>query len=130
MARKKAATIETIPMTCPCGETHSNDQLEAAGGCPNGGEPFVAPPFNESPKDRKARWNAEASKALVGKRIVAVRWLTDQEVKTLGWYQSAICLHLDDGTVIFPSQDDEGNGAGALFGQGPNGEDQTWPTGV
>lgn len=130
---KSSAAVETISMTCPCGETHSNAQLERAGGCPNGGKPFQlfrdgsGPPVGETKPECRKRWAKDASAKLVGRRIVAVRWLTQAEVETLGWYQSAIVLHLDDGTVLWPSRDDEGNDAGALFGQGPKGEEQTWP---
>lgn len=83
-----------------------------------------------SADDRKREWVRKATQALCGKRITSVRWLTQAEVEALGWYESAIVLTLDDGTMLFPSQDDEGNGAGALFGQGPDGKEQTWPTGV
>jgi hypothetical protein len=36
-------------------------------------------------------------------------------MENLGWDKSGIVLMLDDGTYIYPSRDDEGNGAGALF---------------
>jgi len=45
----------------------------------------------------------------------------------MGWYSRPIVIHLDDGSMIFPSQDDEGNDGGALFGQGPDGKDLTFP---
>jgi len=63
----------------------------------------------------KQDWGGQATKALVGKKIVAARYLNDDEVESLGWFKSAIVLMLDDGTYIYPSRDDEGNGAGALF---------------
>ena len=63
----------------------------------------------------KKDWGDQATKALVGKKIVAARYLNDDEVESLGWYKSAIVLLLDDGTYVYPSRDDEGNGAGALF---------------
>lgn len=44
-----------------------------------------------------------------------VRYLTEAEKNNLGWYRRSIVLHLDDGNIIYPSQDDEGNDAGALF---------------
>lgn len=73
------------------------------------------------------RWSKEAQKHLLGRRIVEVRYLTDAEAKALGWYERSVVLVLDNGALFFPSQDDEGNGAGALFGQGPNGEEITIP---
>jgi hypothetical protein len=36
-------------------------------------------------------------------------------MKGLYWFERGIVLELDDGTSIFPSRDDEGNGPGALF---------------
>ena len=57
----------------------------------------------------------DLSKKLVGRKIVLTRYLTDEEVTDMGWDQKAIVIFLDDGTYLFPSRDDEGNGAGALF---------------
>jgi hypothetical protein len=73
------------------------------------------------------RWSKYAEGHFLGKKIVAVRYLTDKEQESLGWDQSAVVLQLDDGTLIFPSQDDEGNGAGALFGQTKDGKEITCP---
>ena len=80
--------------------------------------------------DRKAivaRWTAEAKKHLVGRRIREVRYLTPEEVKALGWHSSTLVIQLDNGAIFYASADDEGNDAGALFGQGPNGEEITIP---
>jgi hypothetical protein len=44
----------------------------------------------------------------------------------LGWSSRSIVIHFTDGTVIFPSADDEGNNAGALFGMNKEG-DLTFP---
>ena len=60
-------------------------------------------------------WAKDAAKLLLGRRIVTVRYLTIKEIKALGWLGSSIVLQLDDGTAIYPSRDDEGNGPGALF---------------
>ncbi|MDA0345364.1 MAG: hypothetical protein O3C54_05320 [Proteobacteria bacterium] len=75
----------------------------------------------------KVRWAKEADKYLLGRKIIGTRYLTDEEVEGLGWYNSAIVLILDDGTLIFPSCDDEGNNAGAIFGQFKNGKEITIP---
>ena len=61
------------------------------------------------------RWTEKASKALLGRTIVEVRYLTDIEQKDLGWYESTLVIGLDDGTYFWPSRDDEGNDAGSLF---------------
>lgn len=62
-----------------------------------------------------SRWTKAAQGLLVGKKIAAVSYLTEEELTELGWDSSCIAIELDDGTVIFASQDDEGNGPGALF---------------
>lgn len=72
-------------------------------------------------------WERRASEKLVGKRVKGVRYLTKGEVEALGWCASALVLEFEDGTLLFPSRDDEGNGAGALFGQGPKNEELTFP---
>jgi hypothetical protein len=60
-------------------------------------------------------WVKAAEKSLKGRTIVAVRWLTQQEADDLGWGSRAPVLVLDDGNMVYPSADDEGNDAGALF---------------
>lgn len=70
---------------------------------------------NETPEQNRARWTKTASDLLLGKKIVAVRYLNDEEMQTLGWETRCVVIQLDDGNLIFPSCDDEGNGAGALF---------------
>jgi len=61
------------------------------------------------------RWTDIATNLLVGRTIVAARYLAKDEAKRLGWHQRSVIFELDNGTLIFPSMDDEGNGAGALF---------------
>lgn len=61
-----------------------------------------------------AYWTKEANRILANKKIVQVRYMTDQEQEVFGWNHKAIILQLDDGTLVFPSRDDEGNDAGAL----------------
>lgn len=60
-------------------------------------------------------WDEKAKKLLEGRTIVSVSYLTSTDVEMLGWNYSAIVLTLDDGTHVYPSKDDEGNDAGALF---------------
>ncbi len=75
----------------------------------------------------KLRWRTEAEKHLLGRKIIDVRWMTDDEQDGFAWQNAALMLLLDNGTVIWPSADDEGNDAGALFGLTPAGEDFTLP---
>ena len=61
------------------------------------------------------RWTQEAAAKLQGRTIKAVRYMTEEEQEACGWYSRAVVLVLDDGHAIWPSRDDEGNDAGALF---------------
>lgn len=60
-------------------------------------------------------WTKRIKEKLVGRKIVDVKYMSKQDMDTLGWDDRAVLLVLDDGNVIWPSRDDEGNGAGALF---------------
>lgn len=57
----------------------------------------------------------QASLVLVGRKIKSVRYLSAEEAENLGWYSRSVVIELDNGTLIWPSSDDEGNNAGALF---------------
>lgn len=63
----------------------------------------------------ETRWTNEARRQLEGRRIVKVRYMTAAEADSLGWGVRAVVMQLDDGNLIYPSADDEGNDAGALF---------------
>jgi hypothetical protein len=56
--------------------------------------------------------------ALVGRRIVEVRAMSMRELEAEGWPpdETVPVLVLDNGAILFPSRDEEGNGPGALFG--------------
>jgi hypothetical protein len=73
------------------------------------------------------KWEREARSHLKGKTVKDVRYLTDEEKESLGWFHHVPVIIFDDGTLIFPSRDDEGNDGGALFGQAPDGNDFTLP---
>jgi hypothetical protein len=60
-------------------------------------------------------WEKKAAQVLVGRTIKAVRYLYPEEVENLGWYSRSVVFELDNGTLVWPSADDEGNDAGALF---------------
>ncbi len=61
---------------------------------------------------------------LVGKTIVAVREMTQEELEHEGWSNRLLVpvLVLSDGTKLYCSRDEEGNGPGALFGMTLDGE--------
>jgi hypothetical protein len=73
------------------------------------------------------RWEKHAKDAFVGRKIVNARYMTPEEVEAMGWTQSVVVLQLNDGSVIYPSMDDEGNNGGALFGNTRDGHDLTMP---
>lgn len=60
---------------------------------------------------------------IVGKKIVDVRLMTDEEWDKEGWTFSYfnLVIILEDGTKIFASSDEEGNHPGCLFGEDSNG---------
>jgi len=68
------------------------------------------------------RWAAQATGMLAGRTIVEVRYQTPEESGEEFWDRRAPVLVLDDGTLLYPSRDDEGNDAGALFGLLSTGE--------
>ena len=76
-------------------------------------------------KERVDHWNNYGKKHLVGRKIESVRWMSDDEAGD--WYDRPIVIHLDDGTLLYPSRDDEGNDGGTLRGQGPKGERLVFP---
>tara|TARA_B110000263_G_C14994361_1_gene367458 strand:- start:151 stop:384 length:234 start_codon:yes stop_codon:yes gene_type:complete len=60
------------------------------------------------------RWNKRA-KALEGRKIIKVEYMSEEEANDIGWTDRPVCIGLDDGSWIYPSMDDEGNNAGSLF---------------
>ena len=52
---------------------------------------------------------------LEGKTIVKVAYFSKDEVKDMMWHKRPITLHLDDGGILIPSMDDEGNDGGAII---------------
>jgi hypothetical protein len=61
------------------------------------------------------KWAEIASDQLLGRRIVGVRYMTIPEMQQYFWQTRALVLELDDGTLVFPAADNEGNDAGVLF---------------
>jgi hypothetical protein len=58
---------------------------------------------------------------IVNCKIVAIRPMTKAEQSAEGWRRPATVLVLDNGTLLYPSRDSEGNDAGALFGKSSDG---------
>ena len=59
-------------------------------------------------------WEQKITSLLVGQKIVAVRYQTEEEMNDFGWYAKGLLIDLDDETQLLVMQDDEGNGPGAI----------------
>lgn len=73
-------------------------------------------------EDIDEHWLAVADSVLINRKIIAVRYLSEDEAERLGWNGRSVVIHLDNGHMVWPSRDDEGNDAGALFTTDPNGD--------
>jgi hypothetical protein len=60
-------------------------------------------------------WNDIGKQLLVGHKIVKVEYMSKEEAGDFGWDNRPICILLDNGLWLYPSRDDEGNDAGALW---------------
>jgi hypothetical protein len=62
--------------------------------------------------------NETTDDRIIGSTITEIRPMTKQEMDNEGWQKREIpmCLVLSSGVILYPSQDTEGNDAGALFG--------------
>ena len=60
------------------------------------------------------RWNKQAKKVLLGKKIIQVKYVDTEEAEKYMWHKRPISFTLDDNTRLIVMQDDEGNDGGAL----------------
>ena len=67
-----------------------------------------------SKKYSKNWWSIKIEKELVGRKINKVDYMSKGETNDFGWYHSAVNLYLDNGYILSPMKDDEGNDAGAI----------------
>jgi hypothetical protein len=84
-------------------------------------------PNQETPAQMTKRWVKYGEEHLKNQTIKAVRYLTKNEASGLGWQSRPIVLELDNGTLLLPSSDDEGNDGGALIGNTKSGKELTFP---
>ena len=68
-----------------------------------------------SKQKQEERWIKEISSKLVGKKIVKVEYMQESEMAESDWYDSPICILLDDGAWLIPMRDDEGNDGGSMM---------------
>jgi hypothetical protein len=59
----------------------------------------------------------------VGSTVSKVRYQTPEEQEAHGWHRPAVVLELEDGGIIYASQDEEDNGPGTFFAVNKEGED-------
>ena len=52
---------------------------------------------------------------LIGSKIIKVDYMSNEDADELGWDDRPIQIHLDNGAILSPQCDDEGNNGGALF---------------
>lgn len=65
-------------------------------------------------RDNRKYWADVARKHLKGRTIVDAFYCSEEDQKSLDWFESGVVLVLDDGTQLIAQADDEGNGPGAL----------------
>lgn len=62
---------------------------------------------------------------MLGLKIVGIRKMTKKEIRDEGWegqIDVPTAIVLSDGTLLYASRDDEGNGPGQIFGKAPDGK--------
>ena len=64
--------------------------------------------------DTETKWLRIAGDQLTGRKIKSVRYMTEKERDEFGWFCRPIVIELDNGHLIWPSADDEGNDGGAI----------------
>ena len=65
--------------------------------------------------DIQDRWTKAAAELLVGRRIVSVDYMTEDDANEVDWHHRPLIITLVNGLRFNPSRDDECNGAGSLF---------------
>lgn len=63
----------------------------------------------------KKVWDKDVAALLRGRVIVDARYMTTEEQEKVDFRRAGIMLILDNGHILYPSMDDEGNDAGAMF---------------
>ena len=66
-------------------------------------------------KTTEMYWTNKIADGLVGKKIVKVEYLPKKYMEEWMWDKRPITIHLEDGTILIPQMDDEGNDGGAIW---------------
>ena len=65
---------------------------------------------------------------MIGKTITGIRPMTRKEAEAFCWDEHNVAvIELEDGSIIIPSMDTEGNGPGELFHQLTDGQVESFP---
>ena len=67
-----------------------------------------------NPKQCNEYWTKVAEEVLLGRRILKVEYMSNEECNEYGWYKKPITFILDNGTRVIAQMDDEGNDGGVL----------------
>lgn len=79
-------------------------------------------------KELTAHWSNVATKLLKNRTIISVRYVTEEEVTDNYFAKRGLQIMLDNGTILYPMQDDEGNDFGAIHYQAKDGTHSVLPT--
>ena len=66
------------------------------------------------PTQRNAYWEKLAQNMLLGRKILRVEYMKDEECNEYMWHKKPITFILDNGTRVIAQMDDEGNDGGVL----------------
>jgi hypothetical protein len=74
-------------------------------------------------KERDSEVEMMDNSGLIGKTVKEIRIMTEVELRSEGWDdRNCTVIVFDDGTLLYPSRDEEGNGPGQFFGITSKGE--------
>jgi len=59
-------------------------------------------------------WNKRMERLLLGKKIVKVQYMSEQDAEEQHWDRRPIQILLSNGVWLTPSSDDEGNDGGSI----------------
>ena len=57
----------------------------------------------------------KAENLLLGKKVLAVRFLSEAEAKMMGWESRPLCIYFSDGLTLIPATDEGGSDGGCLY---------------
>ena len=66
------------------------------------------------PETLRKHWTDKVRKALVGKTITNVQYVSDKEAEDSMWYNKPVAIQIDNKYWLVPMSDDEGNDGGAI----------------